>query len=115
MSRFIVFRNYKISNSLKMYDFYLPEFNLLIERDGQQHYFDVEMFSSGDKDYIKRQQENDRFKTELAKKNNYNIARIPYWLSDEQVEREVDNILKGNSSYPDVPDLKQAETKPLPK
>ena len=64
---------------------------------------------------FEKQQENDRYKTELAKKHGYKIARIPYWLNDDQVEKEIDNILAGNPSYPDVPDLKQAETKPLPK
>ncbi|MDC3320777.1 endonuclease domain-containing protein [Hyphomicrobiales bacterium] len=111
----ILHRNHKISKERKFFDFYLPEFNILIERDGEQHYKDVAIFSRGTNDYIKKQQDNDRYKTELAKKHGYKLARIPFWLNDKQVEREIDNILAGNPSYPDVPDLKQAETKPLPK
>ena len=102
----------------KFYDFYLPEYNQIIERDGEQHYRYVSLYAKrngGKRYYMKNQIKNDKYKTKLAKKHNFKIARIPYWLNDDQVEREIDNILAGNPSYPDVPDLKQAETKPLPK
>ena len=49
------------------------------------------------------------------KKHGYKIARIPYWLNDNQVEKEIDNILNGKPTYPDIPSSKQAKTKPLPK
>jgi len=110
----IVHRSFIIKGSTRQYDFFLPDYNLIIERDGEQHYWEVDVFSHGDKDYMKKQQKNDLNKTKFAKKNGYKVARIPYWLNYEQVEREIDNILAGNPSYPDVPDLKQAETKPLP-
>ena len=113
--KFIIHRSHRIGEELKFFDFFLPDYNLLIERDGEQHYQDIKKFSLGKKNYMKKQIDNDRYKTELAKKHGYKIARIPYWLNDEQVKREIDNILAGNPSYPDVPDLKQAETKPLPK
>ena len=37
-------------------------------------------------------------------------------LQNKQVglEKEIQNILDGKPNYPDVPDLKQAKTKPLP-
>ena len=57
---------------------------------------------------------NDKVKTKLAKEAGLKIARIPYWLTQEEEEIEIENILDGKPSYPDVPDLKQAETKPLP-
>ena len=38
----IVHRQYKIEN--KRYDFYLPEYNIIIERDGEQHYFNTFRF-----------------------------------------------------------------------
>jgi len=44
----------------------------------------------------------------------YKICRIHYWLSEEDEKKEIQNILKGQPTYPDVPDLKQAKTKPLP-
>ena len=66
------------------------------------------------KDYLKEQQKNDKLKTKLAKKEGYKIARIPYWLNKEEEEIEIDNILAGKPTYPDVPDLKQEKTKPRP-
>ena len=116
ITKFIIFRGHKIGDKNKYYDFYLPDYNLLIERDGEQHYHDkTNFFSKGKKGFIKKQQDNDRYKTELAKKHGYKIARIPFWLNDKQVEREIENILSDNPTYPDVPDLKQVKTKPLPK
>ena len=112
----IFYREFKIEN--KFYDFYLPEYNLLIERDGQQHYSEERNFSKlvkmNPKDYLKEQQKNDKLKTKLAKKEGYKIARIPYWLNKEEEEIEIDNILAGKPTYPDVPDLKQEKTKPRP-
>ena len=111
----IIHRSYRIDNEIKFFDFYLPEYNLLIERDGEQHYIDRgNFFARGDKNYLKKQQDNDRYKTNLAKNNGYKIARIPFWLNDKQVEKEIENILSDNPTYPDVPDLKQVKTKPLP-
>ena len=54
------------------------------------------------------------YKTKLAKDNGYKIARIPYWLTPEEEEIEIDNILAGKPTYPDVPDLEQEKTKPKP-
>lgn len=64
------------------YDFYLPEYNLLIEYQGQQHEKPVEYFG---KDYdeakanFEKQQEHDRRKREYANKNNYNLLEIWYY------------------------------------
>ena len=98
----------------RFFDYYLPEYNLIIERDGQQHYKHVGLFANGDKNYLIKQQANDLCKTQLAKKYGHKIARIPYWLTAEQEEQEIANILAGNPTYPDVPDPNQEETKPLP-
>jgi very-short-patch-repair endonuclease len=107
----IIHRRFYIEN--REFDFYLPDFDLLIERDGEQHYRDTTI--RGGKIKIKKQQINDVFKTKLAKKHGYKIARIPYWLTEEEEHKEIENILAGKSTYPDVPDLKQATTKPKPK
>ena len=92
----------------------MPEYNLIIERDGQQHYRNVDLFAHGDKDYLAKQKVNDLYKTQLAKKHGYKISRIPYWLTPDQEEQEIANILAGNPTYPDVPDTSQRETKPFP-
>ena len=113
--KFIIHRSYSIKGNKMIYDFYLPDYNQIIERDGEQHYKDIDFGGKVGSSKLRSVNANDGKKTELAKKHGYKIARIPYWLNDEQVEREIDNILAGNPSYPDVPDLKQSETEPLPK
>ena len=92
------------------YDFYLPEHDLIIERDGEQHYKDIYF----QKKRERTEQENDRRKTELAKSKGLRVCRIPYWLNDEEVRVEISNILDGRPSYPDVPDLEHEKTKPKP-
>lgn len=107
----IVYREFIIE--MKKYDFYLPELNIIIERDGEQHYKDSQI--RGAKLSVIEQQENDKFKTKLAKEAGFKIARIPYWLTKKEEEIEIENILAGKPTYPDVPDLAQENTKPRPK
>ena len=109
----IVHRRYRIKN--KEYDFYLPEHNLIIERDGEQHYRVIDLFAGGDIDYLAKQQANDRFKTELAKESGIRLARIPFWLSEEQEIQEINNILNGEPTYPDVPKIEDVLTQKPPK
>ncbi|URQ64333.1 endonuclease domain-containing protein [SAR86 cluster bacterium] len=110
-----IFRQYKISNNgiTRFYDFYLPKHKLIIERDGEQHYKDC-FFGANDKNYLKKQQNNDAIKTNLVKIKGLKIARLPYWLTPKEERIEIDNILLGNPTYPEVPDVKQVKTKPKP-
>jgi len=105
----VVHREYKISN--RRYDFYLPEYNMLVERDGEQHYMETTFFTTS----LSEQHRIDKEKTSLAKTSGLKIARIPYWLDQSEVQLEMSNILNGRPSYPDIPDLKQAKSKPRPK
>lgn len=105
------------------YDFYLPEYNLIIERDGEQHYFVIAAWTKQDHETQMRiQQEKDRKRTEVAKAHGFKIARLPYWLSDkhsghctELEKREIANILAGKPSYPDIPVLEHSALEPMPK
>jgi very-short-patch-repair endonuclease len=106
----IVVKEYSIKN--KRYDFYLPEHKLIIERDGEQHYKEHRLFK---KVPFEENIKNDKFKTKLVKEVGLKIARIPYWLTQEEEEIEIENILDGKPTYPDIPDLKQAKTRPKPK
>ena len=112
----IVHREYRIKD--KRYDFYLPKYNLIIERDGEQHYRNSSNFASyikkDSKLYLQEQVDNDLLKTKLAKDAGFKIARIPYWLTKKEEEIEIENILAGKPTYPDVPDLKQEKAKPRP-
>jgi hypothetical protein len=51
----------------------------------------------------------------MAKDAGFKIARIPYWLTKKEEEIEIENILAGKPTYPEVPDLKQEKTRPKPK
>lgn len=52
----------------KIYDFYLPEYNCIIETHGKQHYLNSDFSGLGGRTYIE-EQGNDEYKRELALKN----------------------------------------------
>lgn len=59
------------------FDFYLPQYNMVIEYDGELHYQVVDYFGGLDKFIdIKIR---DTIKTEYCKNNNIKLIRIPYW------------------------------------
>ena len=64
------------------YDFYLPDYNILIEYDGEQH-FRVVRFNEMDwydaVENFKRIKKHDRIKNRYANKNNIPLLRIEYW------------------------------------
>ena len=57
-----------------IFDFYLPEQNILIEYDGEQHFHKVRNDRYGYDGIIKR----DNFKNQWCKTNNISLIRIPY-------------------------------------
>ena len=54
------------------FDFYIPSYNLIIEFDGQNHFYEV--FPTHEKTVA-----HDKIKNEYCEKNGINILRIPYW------------------------------------
>ena len=58
------------------YDFYIPDQNILIEYQGQQHYEPVDYFGGDGK--FKLQQKHDKIKADYAEKNDYNLIAVPY-------------------------------------
>lgn len=64
-------KNLKFNNTYRLYDFYLPEFNLLIELDGRQHFEQVRNWTP-----IEETIQNDSDKDELALDNGYHLIRI---------------------------------------
>ena len=74
-------------------DFFLPNYNLVIEFDGIQHFEPIDFFG-GQKGFEKRKQK-DREKNEYCKNNNIDILRIPYWDFDN-IEKIIKNKLKIN-------------------
>lgn len=80
----------------KEYDFYLPEYNIIIETHGKQHYDDSVSFSKyGDRGRtLKQEQENDIIKMKLAIDNGFNYIVINCSRSTLNFIRK--NILDSN-------------------
>ena len=70
------------------FDFYLPDYNLLIEYDGMQHFEPIDFF--GGKEHFLYRKQNDNIKNQYCKENNMPLLRIPYWEFDniEQILEE---------------------------
>ena len=80
------------------FDFYLPEYNILIEIDGEQHYRPIS-FGCKDKDKILdnfyKQLNHDKIKNEYCKRNNIPLIRIPYYeIQDDNLEYFLFDMLK---------------------
>ena len=61
------------------YDFFLPDHNMLIEFDGEQHFTPITFSKSRTpEEQFKIIQDSDNLKTEYAKKNGYKLLRIRY-------------------------------------
>jgi hypothetical protein len=76
-------------NGYLRFDFYLPDYNILIEFDGRQH-FNIKYYN---KYYGKHEQNDydnlkihDYIKTKYCKKNNIKLIRIPYYKSNKVEE-----------------------------
>ena len=79
-----------INNGFLSYDFYLKDYNVLIEFQGIQHYEPISAF--GGEEQFKIQQEHDSRKRAYAKQNNIKLIEIPYWDFDnieEILEKEL--------------------------
>ena len=74
------------------FDFYLPNYNLCIEYDGEGHYMPIDFKGKGEelsqKEYEIRTK-HDIMKTQYCKDNNIKLVRIPYWNFNN-----IENILK---------------------
>lgn len=73
------------------FDFYIPEYNMCIEYDGQQHYREV--FFRGDpnvdtKERLRNIKRRDEIKNNYCEKEGVHLLRIPYWDYDN-----IENII----------------------
>ena len=74
------------------FDFYLPDHNICIEYDGQQHYDIIDFSGKNQKraeEQFKQTQKKDNIKTQYCLDNNIKLVRIPYWDF-----KNIENILK---------------------
>ena len=58
------------------YDFYIPSANLLIEFNGEQHYYPIDYY--GGEEAFKLQKKHDKMKKQYAKNNNIDLLIISY-------------------------------------
>jgi hypothetical protein len=65
------------------FDFYLPEFNSVIEYDGKQHFEIVKRF--GGEETFKKIQINDEIKNKYCKDNGIKMIRIPYTIKFDDI------------------------------
>lgn len=83
------------SGKMARYDFYLPDYNCLIEYDGKQHYIQGNgIYDNPDK--FKKTQEYDNIKNNWAKDNNYYLIRIPYTIYNNL---NIQDLLPQSSNY----------------
>lgn len=73
------------------FDFYLPDYNVCIEYDGEHHYRPLEMWGGYEK--FLTNQDNDNIKNEYCKNNNIKLLRLPYTYSKNDIQNEILNIL----------------------
>lgn len=73
------------------FDFYLIDYNALIEFDGEQHYWSV----FGEKQF-QNTKRHDKIKTDYCRINNIPLLRIPYWYRDdiEEFIKLLDDFIK---------------------
>lgn len=79
------------------FDFYLEDFNIAIEYDGEQHYKPIKRKGMSDEDAIKEFyniQRRDKIKTDYCLNNNINLIRIPYWEKDNILYYLWDELVK---------------------
>lgn len=80
------------------FDFYLEQYNLIIEYDGEQHYKPIDFAGRGEEwakmnfEAVKR---HDSIKTQFCKENKINLLRIPYW-DFKNIETILEKTLRKN-------------------
>jgi len=85
------FKNCKNKKQLP-FDFYLSDYNICIECNGKQHYEPIEFFGGDETyNYIIN---NDIIKKTFCDENGIKLYVIPYYLSDIDIEINVNDILK---------------------
>ena len=66
---------FKDTNGLARFDFYLLDYNIIIEYDGEQHFHKTSFYTQEQFENI---QQRDKEKTQYCKENNIPLIRIPY-------------------------------------
>lgn len=78
-------------NAKLRFDFYLPDYNLCIEYDGEQHFRPTSYF--GGEETFQRRMELDKVKNEYCRNNNIHLIRIPYTSFKDIDENYINSLL----------------------
>lgn len=97
--KFVFLRQYKFNECKDKrplpFDFFLPELNVCIEYDGQQHYTPFSYFNGDEK--LKYTQYHDSIKNLFCENNNIKLIRISY-LEYNKIEDILQKYLKGGDA-----------------
>lgn len=83
---------FKDTDSYARFDFYLPEYNILIEYDGIQHYISKNSGWSN-QEQLEYTQSHDEYKNQWCEKNNITLIRIPYFDLEKLNEEYILNLI----------------------
>lgn len=73
------------------FDFYIPSMKIAIEYDGEHHFKPIPYWGGEEKFIIT--QRNDAIKNNYCINNNIKLLRLPYTLTEEEIIKEIQNIL----------------------
>ena len=93
--KFITQKTFKDLYSDKKYplyfDFYLPDYNLVIEYQGKQHYEQAEYFGN-----LEERKRRDQIKRDYCKQNNIKLVEIPYTDFDKIDNNYIQEVVLGD-------------------
>lgn len=72
------------------FDFYLYDYNTIIEFDGEQHSQPIDFFG-GEKTFVKTLYNNE-IKNNYCKQHDINLIRLPHYLTTEQIKEKLIHI-----------------------
>ena len=84
-------KNNKKYCTMLPFDFYLPNQNICIEYDGEQHFKPIEKF--GGQENLKNVQNRDKIKTEFCEKQGITLIRIPYTLNFKKIPEFINQYI----------------------
>lgn len=87
-------KEFHIKELNKRIDYYLPNYNLMIEFDGAQHHYPVDYFN-GIEGYIS-DNENDARKTIWCIENGYQFVRLNHLMNTNMIVRILNYFIDGN-------------------
>lgn len=89
------------------FDYYLPEFNAMIEFDGLQHFKPVNYF--GGEDALAERKIRDEEKNTWCERNNVPLLRLRYDQTVDDVVNNLNTFLKRLKFYPEIVDVLNRE------